>query len=177
MNKPLMEEIAKHILAGIGVLPANHIDNNQIKSLMSKDFLLDNKIVFKADDGNYIKNSVYGCQINIEQKDFRILLGDCTQDKNIPEFCLLIQLDSSPAYGLYLVCDPSIDSEVLIAATVNNQHWIPCSTFLQATFLVAMERLKDLGLVWSKCTNYKQHYELMVSLITFHTAYQEQYEG
>lgn len=173
MNNLLMEQIARHILANLGVLPVSFIDYQKIQSLTTKDFLLNQKLMFKNADGDVIKNSVYGCQITIEQKELKILVGDCSQDKDVPEFCVVSQLTGYPGYGLYMVCDPNLDSEALIAVTVNDKDWMPCTTFLQATFLAAMEQLKDLGLGWVKCTNYQKHYDILLSMIKFHTVYCE----
>lgn len=173
MNTVLMENITQHILANLGVLPLSFIDMKHTQSLMDKEFLLNQKLAFKNEDGKFIYNNIYGCQVIVGQKEFKILLGDCSQDKATPEFCVVVQLTGNPAYGLYLVCDPSLDNEALIAVSVNDKEWMPCNTFLQATFLAAMEQLKDLGLGWIKCNNYRQHYDILLSMIKFHTAYYE----
>jgi hypothetical protein len=173
MNRQLTEQIARHILANLGVISVSFMDYEKSQSLHTKDFLLEQKLLFKNEQDQIIKNPIYGCQITVEQKQFKILLGDCSQDKNVPEFCLVVQLTGLPAYGLYMVCDPSLDSEAVIAVSINDKDWMPCSTFLQATFLAAMEQLKDTGLGWVKCTNYQKHYEMLSSLIKFHTAYWE----
>lgn len=171
MNKVLMEQITRHILASLGVIPSSFIDYNKSRALVTKEFLLDQKLVFKNEGGDLVKNPIYGCQVAIEKKDFKILLGDCSQDKNTPEYCLVTKLTDNPAYGLYLVNEESMDSEALIAVTINDKDWMPCTTFLQATFLAAMEQLKDIGMGWNKCTNYQSHYNMLLSMINFHTAY------
>jgi hypothetical protein len=173
MNPVLMEHIARHVLVNFGVVPSSFIDYTHSSSLSSKEFVLEQKLLFKNESGDVVKNDIYGCQVSVEQKEFKILLGDCSQDPSVPEFCLTVQFTDNPTYGLYLVCDPSVDSEALIAVTVNDKDWMPCSTFLQATFLAAMEQLKDIGLGWSKCTNYQKSYETLLTMINFHTAYSE----
>jgi hypothetical protein len=41
-----------------------------------------------------------------------------------------------------------------------------------------MEQIRDIGLTWSKCTNYKDQYDLMISFIDFHsTVYEAKYAG
>lgn len=178
MNHPLTEEIVKHIFAGLGIIPSLLLNPTTTHSLISKDFLLDRKLMFSGDGTGIVQNNLYGCQILIEGKEFKILLGDCTQDKEIPEFVVLAQLSGNPVYGLYLVCNPEVDSEAMIAVSVNEQNWMPCSVFLQATFLAAMEHLKDTNLGWGKCTNYQRHYELLLSVVNFHQVYCEaEYEG
>lgn len=173
MNQMLTEQIARHILTNLGVIPSSSFDSDKSRSLTTQDFLLNQKILFKNEKGDVVKNSVYGCQVFIEQRAFTILVGDCSQEENIPEFCVAVQFTGNPGYGLYMICDPNLDGEALIAVTVDEKNWMPCTTFLQATFLAAMEQLKDLGLSWEKCTNYQKNYEMLLSMVNFHAIYWE----
>src|ERR1700677_2657112 len=130
MNQVLMEQIVSHIFVNLGVMPSSSFDELKSFSLITKEFLLKQKILFKNDDGNIVKNPVYGCQASIQQKDFIILVADCSQDKETPEFCVVSQLTGYPTYGLYMVCNPNLDSEALLAVSVDDGNWMPCSTFL-----------------------------------------------
>jgi hypothetical protein len=177
MNDKLTEEMAYHILANLGVLPSKFVDIDQTKSVIDKSFLLSDKITFQSEDQVYKKN-IYGCQINIsDSKDFKILLADCTQEKNVPEYCLISQLKDSPAFGVYIIFNRLVDdppeSESMIAVNVDKKHWIPCTIYLQATFLAGMEQLKDLGFGWKKCNNYQDLYVQLLSFIKFHNSYFE----
>ena len=174
MNQALTEQIAKHILTGLGVIPSHNVH----QSLIDKEFLLEQKLHFKNEGASIVKNSIYACQITIDQKDFKIILGDCSQEKGFPEYCLVIQFKGNPAYGLYFILEShDSDGEALIAVSVNDKDWMPCNTFLQATFLSAMEQLKDLGIGWIKCSNYKKEYDMLLSMINFHSAYEVENEG
>lgn len=180
MNYILMEQIVKHILANLAIIPSNIVNLDRTKSLISKDFLLKEKLNFENEEGSPLKNNVWGCQISAEQQEIKILVGDCTQEDNVPEFCLLVQLKDAPAYGLYLLYAPdsNISAEPMIAVSVNNKDWMECSTYLQATFLAGMEQIRDLGLSWSKCSNYIENYQLMIEFIKFHNNFYEAfYEG
>lgn len=182
MNYVLMAEIVKHVLANLAVTPSEFVNLERTKSLTSKEFLLKEKLNFETDEGAPLKNNVWGCQISAEQQEIKILVGDCTQDKNFPEYCLLVQLKDSPAYGLYLMyteaMEESFNPEPMIAVSVNNKDWMECTTYLQATFLAGMEQIRDLGLSWSKCADYTENYQLMVGFIKFHNSfYEAYYEG
>jgi hypothetical protein len=176
MNQKLTEQIAYHILANLGVLPASFIDSKETRSILDKQFILSEKISFETLDGDVFHKNIYGCQIVIsDSKEFKLLLADCTQEKDVPEYCLLTQLKDAPAFGVYfifnqLVADPP-NPEALISVNTNNKHWIPCSTYLQATFLAGMEQIRDLGFGWTKCTDYKEQYNQLLSLIKFHDNY------
>lgn len=176
-----MENIVRHIFSNLAVISSSFVDTEKTKSLMSKDYLLPEKISFESGE-DIIKNKVWGCQISVEQQELKFLLGDCSQEKNIPEYCLLVQLKGAPAYGIYLVYNDlvksQVDSEPLIACTMNGKEWMECQTYLQATFLAGMEQVRDVGLSWNKCTDYKDNFELLLSFIQFHnTIYEAKYEG
>ena len=175
MNTKLTEQIACHILANLGVLPSTFVDQDNTRSVIDKQFLIQEKVSFEI-DGEIVKKNIYACTKTItDSKEFRMLLADCTKEKDLPEYCLLIQLKDAPFFGVYLifnqlVLDPP-DSEVLIAVNSDKKNWMPCSTYLQATFLAGMEQLRDLGFGWTKCSSYKDMYEQLISFIKFHDNY------
>lgn len=180
MNLNLRRQIIQHIFAGLAVIPSSFINMASSKSLMSQEFLLDDKLTFESDSGS-VKNKIWGCQISSEQQELKILLGDCSQEKNVSEFCLIVQLKDSPIYGVYLLVDEYEDDsedEALLACSINGKNWLECNTYLQATFLAGMEQIKDLGLKWSKCSDYLEQYKTMVSFIKFvDELYKEKHEG
>jgi hypothetical protein len=172
MNLVLTECIIKHILSQFGVMPDKHVDMKKTKSLLDKELLLAEKISFQGEDGEVFKNDIWGCQLTSGQQEVKVLLGDCSQSKESAEYCLIVQLKGAPTYGLYLVYDEV--SEPLIVVSTNEIGWLPCSTFLQATFLAGMEQVKETYSAWSKCTDYKALYDWMLSLIKYHNI---TYEG
>jgi hypothetical protein len=176
MNQKLTEEIAYHILSNVGILPSDFVNSDKSQSLKDKQFLLSEKITFETIEGETKNNSIYGCQISIvNNKDFKLLLADCQQEKNVPEYALLIQLKDSPAFAIYLIFNRLVpdppESEALIAVSTNNKFWMPCTTYLQGTFLAGMEQLRDVGAGWKKCTNYQEQYQQLLSFIKFHDTY------
>lgn len=177
MNRVLTETIVRHVMANLAVIPSSFINLDKSKSIMSKEFLLPEKIVFEGEDGSKTQNKIWGCQISVEKQELKMLLGDCTQDKDLPEFSLVVQLKGAPAYGLYLVYNDlvgnQIDSEALISCTLDGKAWMECQTYLQATFLAGMEQMKDIGLGWNKCTDYKEQYDMLLSFIQFHSTVYE----
>ena len=176
MNIELLDKIVKNIFANLLVIPSNFVNPNG-KSLKSNDFLLKEKLSFETDNGTVFKN-IWGCQISAGEQELNILLGDCSQDEELLEYCLIVQLKDSPPYGAYLVynelCCSKRPGDALIACALNENDWLICNTYLQATFLAGMEQIKEIGLSWNKCTNYKRHIEMMKSFIKYHDSY---YEG
>jgi hypothetical protein len=170
MNKDLLENIIKHVLSNFGVIPSRFVNHSKLKSLMSNDFLLDETLKFKDENDNTFENKIWGCQISSGQQDMKILLGDCATDTSIPEYCLLVQLKSCPAYGLYIINSKELDSEPMIACTLDGKSWLECGTYLQATFLAGIEQVKDVGISYSKCSNYKELHTYMLSFLNFHEA-------
>lgn len=177
MNNILTEQIVKHILSNLGVINGSNIDGNKSQTLISKDFLLRNKLSFKMEDDSVISNKIWGCQLSIENKEMKIVLGDSSQDKNIKEHCLIIHLKDSPIYGLYIIPDVQ-NTQVLIACSLNGKEWMQCNIYLQATFLAGMEQIKDHIAAPQKCNEYDFEYKAMLSFIEFHSAiFEDNYEG
>jgi hypothetical protein len=171
-----MEQIVRHILGNFMVIPSAFVNFDLSKSLMSKDFILSEKLSFEMDDGSVIKNNVWGCQISVEQQDLKVLLGDCSQNKECREYCLTTQIKNGPIYGLYLI-NQSENNEAMIACSLNGKDWMECQTYLQATFLAGMEQIRDMGTFWSKCSSYKDQFDALLSFIKFHDAiYEAKYE-
>jgi hypothetical protein len=172
MNQKLTEEIVYHILANLGVLPSSFVDQDVTKSVIDKRFLLSDKLSFETEEGDLIHKNVYGCQIQVGGKDLKLLLADCGTSKDLPEYCLLTQLKDAPTFGMFLVysqlSDDGFDPEAMIAVSVDTRYWVPCSTYLQATYLAGMEQLRDLGFGWTKCTAYQAQYAQLQSFIKFH---------
>ena len=174
MNFPLMEQIIRHVFANLAVVPSDQVDMSFSSPLRSEQYLLPEKLTFGGLAGAPdVTNSVWGCQITLDKKTMRIILGDCTQDSRVPEFCLVTQLEGAPAYGLYLVYNDLVGGclpDPLIAVSTN-KNWMVCETYLQATFLAGMEQIRDLGMGWSKCSSYKDQFELLNSFIKYHDVF------
>jgi hypothetical protein len=173
VNNRLTEEIAYHILANLGVLPSEFVNSNTTKSVIDKQFLLADKIVFQLENQT-VHRHVYGCHASVAEQDFRIVLADCTQEKNVPEFAVIIQPPKAPTYGLYLAFNRLVENppeaEAIIAIK-SDKHWIPCTAFLQGTFLAGMEQLRDQVFNWKKLINYQTEYQHLLTFIGFHTNY------
>lgn len=183
MNRHLTEKIAHHILANLGVLPSDFVNQETTKPVNDKQFLLPEKVSFESESGTTLRKNIYGCQVAVaDSKELKIMLIDCTEEKDLPEFCLLVQLKDAPLFGMYLIytglSSEPIDPEPLIAVSTDKAHWMPCSTYLEATFLAGMEQIRDLGFGWTKISDYSDMHKMALSFIKFHHGfYGEMDEG
>lgn len=172
MNKNLTEEIVKHIMANFLIIPSEHINQETNQPLISKEYLLNEKLTFEVDDVKII-NKTYGCQLAIGEQDIKILLGNCTVEKEVPEFCLIVQLKGAPFYGMYLcytdLLEEKSDAEIMLGCSLDGKSWMECNTYLQATFLAGMEQIKDTGLTWEKCIDYKDQQNALLSFLVYHS--------
>jgi hypothetical protein len=173
MNQALTEQIVQHILANLGVVPTSYM-SEKTSSIIDKQFLLPEKVSFEVED-DVVQKNVYGCQISItDTKEFKMLLAECGTSE-LPEYCLLIQLKEAPTFGVSFLygqlVEPPLDSEAMIAVSPDHKNWMPCNTYLQATFLAGMEQLRDLGFGWTKCANYQEQYQQLLSFIRFRGNY------
>lgn len=173
MSNRLSEEIIKHVLSCFGVV-SNDVDKTGL-SLNSKDYQLKETILFDTDEG-LVKNKVWGTQFIVEQKMFKVILADTSIDK-CREYCLLVHLEGLPYYSLYLSADEEL-SQALIAFSMDGSSWNACSTFLQATFLAAMEQIREGLFLQILCEDYKKEYQSLLDFLKFHGAmFEETYEG
>ena len=170
MNTVLLQEIINHVFYSFSILKNNNV-NNKFKSLNSPEFLLQEKLSFEDDQGNSLSKKVWGVQFKIENNTLKILLADCSIDKDILEYALLVKLEDNPAYGLYSaysLTDKPVDGCPLIAVSVSNNNWMKCNTYFQATFLAGMESAKDVSYTASNCSDYSDHFALLTSFIKYH---------
>lgn len=177
MNQELSKEIIKHVLANFLVIPSKFIDGNSFQSLCSDSFMLKEKLSFLSEGGKKIDNKIWGCALSFASEQVKIIIGDCSQDSS-KELCMIIHLSNSPSYGLY-ICLDSYDKP-LIACMTDSKAWMPCNTFLQATFLAGMEQIKEFFLTASKINDYNEQHQMLLSLIRFYNSlYEEEelYEG
>ena len=168
MNINLTYEIARHIFASLCVVKSDFVKQDEAKSIIDPAYLLKEKVTFHIDDKT-VSNNVYGCQTKIVDKDLRMLLADCTIEKEAPEYCLLIELQDSPPYGVYFA--EHAKEDVLIATNMSKKFWMPCTIDLQATFLASMECIKDVTYIWSKCVKYTDQYKQLQAFISYHEEY------
>jgi hypothetical protein len=178
MNEKLTEEIAYHVLANLGALPSEFVNLDQTRFILDKQFILPEKASFESEDGGLLQKNIYGCQVSVtDKKEFKMLLADCSQEKNVPEFALVIQLKDAPMFGIYLIYNKLVEdppqAEAMIAVNTEGKYWIPCNTYLQATFLAGMEQLRDLSFGWGKLKDYKPQHAQLLSFIKFHDNYFE----
>ena len=171
MNKLLTEQIINHVFSGFSLIQSPFFKKE--KSIKSKDYLLNCNLSFEDQNNNQIENKVWGIQLSIENQNLKILIGDCSIESGVIEYAAVISLENAPTYGIYSAYGQNIDSQALIAASVDKKSWLTCNTYLQATFLSAMEYAKDIGFAWNKCKDYDSEFELLQSFIRYHTSFYE----
>src|SRR6266404_6345393 len=159
MNTDLTSQIIKHIFGGFRIINSTFININS-KSLISNSFLLNEKLVFD-EDIQAIENNIWACQMLMGQQELKIILGDCSQENNIREIAMVAHLKDAPAYGLYLNIENDIETNPMIACSINGNDWMECNMYLQATFLAGMEQSKEMNMSWSKCQEYSEQHKML----------------
>lgn len=170
MSAELTEQIIRHVYYCLGVkLPGK---DSLVYSISQPEYLIPQKITY--DDGQ--TGDVWGIKFDIADNELSILLADCTQD-NVPEFALLVNLKDTPAYGAYLIYKEysaeEMDSAPLIACSVMPESWTECSTYLQATFLMGMEKIREINAPINALSDSEEMYKNLLSFIRF---YQERFD-
>jgi hypothetical protein len=173
MNKNLTTQIINHIFYSFGVVPNNVIDFNTFNSIKSKQYLLDEKLSFLNDQEQEIKNNIWGLQLSVENKNFRVLIADCTTDSDVLQYTGIFHLEENPIYGISVLYSSGFNPCPLIAVSLEGKNWMPCNTYLQATFLAGMENIKEIKFNWNKCVNYQQEHQALLSFIKFYDKFYE----
>jgi hypothetical protein len=167
MNIELTYQLVKHIFACLNVVKADFVNQKMCNSIMDKQYLLPEDIHFDV-DGQTQHNKIYGCQMVFGGKEFRMLLADCTTDKQTPEYCLLTHLQDAPMYAIHYTEN---DKEEAFVAVNTNNIWMPCPLVMQFTFAAGMEQIKDIAFGWTKCSKYSDHHKQLLSFVDFVSNY------
>jgi hypothetical protein len=164
MNRGLLEEIVRHVLGHFAVIPHTIVDLDKTQSLISPGYLLTEKITFES-EGQMFHNKVWGCQLAAINREVSVLLAECSVS-HVHEWAMIIQPKEAPTYGIYLE-DNKVDGHCMLAVSLDQKEWLECNTYLQSTFLAAMEQVRDMRLSWHKPTEYQEHYKSLRSFIKY----------
>jgi len=168
MNHQLTEQIVKHIFSNLGIIKPAVPFNDRFQKLVTNTFLLNKKISFEMEDGSIVSNNLWGCQLKIDNQELKIIVGDVSRDVSVTEYCLVVHLQDYPMYGIYYIVDAT-DTQSLIGYSVNGQQWLECNTYLQATFLAAMEQIKEHFALPQQCSLYEVEYSALLTFLDFHS--------
>lgn len=169
MNLKLTQNIIEHIYSSLLITHSTFIENVGVMSILSKDFILD-KTLNLNDSEKVFNNEIWGCQSNISGKQISLLVGNCSLEEDVNEYCLIVNLEDAPSYGCYLVLNENYNSDALIACSLDGKTWMECNTYLQATFLAGMEQFKELNNKWVKIYNYDKEFEMLKSFLLLHNS-------
>lgn len=176
MNKNLTFEIVNHIFSGLGI-NSSIINLNLFQSIRSKQFLLDKRLSFSDENDQDFDNKVWGVQYSLNDNTVKILIGDCTTDSDVLQYCGIVHLQDNPFYGIsacYTSNNKSyVDPQPLICVSTDGKNWMECNTYLQATFLAAMENTKELSFISKKCENYNVEFEALQTFIKYYDNFYE----
>lgn len=159
MNQNLTNVICQHILTQLGVIPSN-INS---ESLLSNKYLTNHTLVLE-DDGFDLTCPIWGAYLKISDQEIKLIATKLGSKDKI-EYCLNVISNKFPSYGIYLNYDNYEPQDGLISVSPDNEGWMPCQIYLQATYLAAMEQTRDLGLVWYKLDEIKKEIEILKSFI------------
>lgn len=164
MNIQLTHSIAHHILASLLIVSSDFINFDKTKSLSSKEYLLDKKLILE-EDGSSFQNNIWGCQISTSEQGIKLLVANCSTSSG-EEYCLIVSSSNLPVYGVYLANSDLDNNNSLISVSADDgKSWMVCKTYLQATFLAGMEQIKDIALRWNKCQDYEKEFEMIKSFL------------
>lgn len=164
MNIKLKKEIILNIFNVMGVFrdKTNFSASTLMEPLIDKKFLLDKKLAFENEDGSKRENAIFAATTKIEGNVIKVMIADIID--NIPEYAILMQMDSFPSIALRFSMEE--DDFGTIAFLVENQ-WIEVGTSAQARILMGIENLSEIFTTWEKMTDYESMYEVLINFVNY----------
>lgn len=153
MNNLLKKTIIHHIF--------NRFDLFTSKSI-SENLLLDQKLMFETDEKQYV-NDIWSGETTIDNSRVQFIVAELTEE--IPEYALLLQLDSFPPYALRISLDNDDSGSISFKA---DGVWIEASSLIQARILVAVESLiEEIHTTWIKNNNVLTIHKELINFLKF----------
>jgi hypothetical protein len=171
MNSNLTTAILAHLFSGFGVL-----DFGDHLSIRHLDFRTKHMIEFYDDQDREEASLVYACQTTVNAATLKLLYVElvCNHSDYVDsDLILLSQLEGCPMYGCFLSCDDMREPTTGFIACKFKDNWMPCSVYLQATFLAGMEQLRDLTGKYEPCKDLGKLPEELKSFIQYRETFLE----
>lgn len=160
MNEALKKEIINHIFNKFGLLGREEGASLKAKDgPLSNKFLSEHKISFEVEGKEY-SNNVWSGEADIDGSRVQFIVGDLTEE--VPEYSLLLQLDTFPPYAARISLDPEDSGSLFFKI---DERWIEASTLFQAKILVAVESLMDLYVTWDKNSNIESIHKDLIAFL------------
>lgn len=178
MNSKLTEQIIRHVYNCLGIKLPNKI--NSVHSIMQPEYLLSSKISF--DDGT--SNDIWGLEFEVSKSDdmfVKIIIANMA-DGNVPEYAMLVAAKDTPSYACYLAYDEysaadEVSDRPMIACNIQNTSWAECSTYLQASFLCGMEKIREINSSYRRLGNEALSKQLIEFIKFYHAKMEAENEG
>jgi len=81
------------------------------------------------------------------------------------ELYVVSHLEGTPTYGIFYYADEC--EEAKIALSLSGKEWSDCNMYLKATYLAAMEQLRDIIIFPEICTEYKNEVAALKSFVNY----------
>lgn len=133
----------------------------QSRLIMNADTLIPQTLRVEV-DGTPTKKSCWCAELAVATSTFRAIVVDLT-DGEIREFAVVFRFGENPAYGMRISSDPLDEGSYLFKS--ENGKWTAVPTLLQATSLVAIEKLSEVSMTWKKPASYEDMFDNLVSFL------------
>ena len=160
MNKELMREIARQILADVGAAPGTTFG----KVGLAESVCASNKeIVLEYDEGN-IRHNTYAGEIKIGDSFVRAFLVDLTDDAH--EFLLVYRFDGNPIFSVMSSYGYDDDDSYIREYVIESKSWKVVGVQQQANMLIGFEKIASFGLLWDPTEKIDDLYDAAVTLVS-----------
>ena len=159
MSDILTREIIRRIMLNVGVAPPPVFGTGGITT---PELKLDDTLSGVYSDGQKFEFPLWAGTLDLEKSKVRVIVADITDE--VPEYAMLVQLDTMPIHGLRHIFDEEDNGILLISGA---QGWVTTGMYLKARALSGMELIASYGLPWTRCNDSKNLVSVLSTLIYF----------
>ena len=160
MNKSLMKEIARQILADVGAVPSNLFGT---VGLAENTCLSKREVKLEYDEG-ITRHTTYSGEIEMNGEKLRAFLIDLTDEA--PEFILTYRFGTNPIISISSSYGYEEDNSFIKEFNIEDKSWKIVGIKEQANMLIGFEKIVSCGLLWSPSDNINDLYDAAITLVS-----------
>ncbi len=160
MNKDLMREIARQILADVGAAPGTSFGK---VGLPEKVCASNKEIILEYDEGSR-QHDTFAGEIKLGDSIIRAFLVDLTDDAY--EFLLVYRFDGNPIHSVSSSYGYDDDNSYIREYDIEKKSWKAIGIKEQANMLIGFEKIVSYGLVWNPCDSVDDLYDAALTLVS-----------
>jgi hypothetical protein len=161
-DKILDRELVRMIMGSLGIVPPPNFGK---VGITTDEFLLEDTLSLDFEDNQgKLKKQKFGIwsgKASYGGQDIRVLFTDiCDNETNYNEFILVYNVNNSSNHMLRHIYH---DDDDVLFLTKSNKSWVKLGMYHKLITCAGFYNMANIGIRWSKCEDYNDLYEDLVS--------------